>query len=423
MSRVRSVASALALISFLNFSVSANADVLYKYSDGALFDGLYGPIALAQKAAKEALAACHSTVAVTVDGRFARGTRKALQKLAECPAIAPKLQDDQDGREGALTTTFWSALVGAAPPDVNARARTLMLTYEATDYTRMEWNFCQSSPRYDPEHGKLKCFSNDPHSYLTWGPNGATAGGGREIQIILSAIDAANSSLIDDAFGGESSAVRRMFSIADRDSGRSLETYLCGVWADRGRREAWRAGFDQIGRVAIVRKVFDDIYRSASLDGGKIRTFQRAYEANGLVATEIDYAFFKDRAAHTSPSLQPIEEAVRKALRSDSAAAHWKIRRSIAREVRPSSQRKDRLGRDVAFYVDGNGLTALTSEELDAWRDRGSLRASDAGLSDTRNYGPFTPGPAIASGISNPSALTPAERAACPAAVLATHRP
>ncbi len=329
---------------------------------------------------------------------------------------------DREAREGALTQTYWNLLVGEPAPAVDDRARTVMLTYEATDYTRMEWNFCQSRPLYDPPAGRRVCFSNDPKSYLTWGPNGATGGGGREVQLILRGVDKANPALIDASFGAEAAAVRRMFLMPDRQADRALETYLCGVWADTGRRAAWKAGFDLIGREPLVRATFDDFYKSASLDGGKIATFFRAYAANGLEPTEVDYAFFKDRSAHTSPALAPIRQAIANRLATEPGAARWTIRQAIALNVRPTAQRADRLGRDVAFYIDGAG-GALGSEERSAWAGRGRLRASDAGLSDTRPFASFTPAPAIDTSIPNPASLTAAERAACPQAVLDTRRP
>lgn len=412
----------LVAVALLLATVPSRADVIYRFNEGILFDGLFGPIAKAQAKANAALVACGKPATAGADGKFGPGVRTALTSLAQCPDFASKLSGDSEARAGALTQTYWDALVGEPAPSVNDRSRTLMLTYEATDYTRMEWNFCQSRPLFDPPAGRRVCFSNDPRSYLTWGPNGATGGGGREVQLILQAIDTATPALIDQNFGAEANAVRRMFHMRDRDSARSLETYLCGVWADPARRARWKEGFETLGREPSVRDKFDGFYRSASLDGGKIATFYRAYAENGLVPTEVDYAFFKDRAAHTSPAFAPIRQAIARLLASQPQAARWKVRQAIALNVRPGSQRADRLGRDVAFYIDGAG-TALGSEELSAWRARGKLRASDAGLADTRNQPNFTPEPAIDTGIAQPATLSDAERSACPAAVLATQRP
>ncbi len=412
----------LAGVATLMWAHEASAQVLYRFSEAALFDGRYGPVAQAQEKTNAALLACGRPAPLTVDGRFGDGTRRALAALTSCPAFVG-LANDAEARSGALTLPYWTALVGGPAPDVDARARTLMLTYEATDYTRMEWNFCQSKPRYSPAAGVTACVSNDPHSYLTWGPNGATAGGGREVQLILATVDGATPGVLDQGFGPEAAAVRRTFRLADRTADRTLETYLCGVWADPARRARWTTGFEAVGRQPEVRARFDDLYRSASLDGGKIRTFTTAYAASHLVPTEIDYAFFKDRSAHTTPPPAAIRQAIATALAHDPHAPAWKIRQAIALNVRPGAQRTDRLGRDVAFYIDGAGLNALTAEERGAWTGRERLHASDAGLSDTRAFADFTPGPALDTTIHDPSRLTEAERAACPAAVLATQRP
>ncbi|SDD04836.1 hypothetical protein [Belnapia rosea] len=398
------------------------ADIVYRFGQAPLFDGRYGPVAVVQTRINEELAGCGKPATITVDGVFGPGTRNALRALATCPGYVPKLANDADARAGSLTTTYWDALIGGERPSVDQRARTLMLTYENTDYTRMEWNFCQSSPLYNPSAGRNVCFSNDPRSYLTWGPNGATGGGGREVQLVLAMVDRTSPMLIDQAFGIEASAIRRTFQLRDRDAQRSLETYLCGVWADASRREAWRQGFNALGRAPDVRAAYDNLYRSSSLDGGKIATFIQAYSDNGLTPTEADYGFFKDRSAHTSPSLGPIRTAISQALAADRSAPRWRIRQAIALNVRPGSQRADRLGRDVAFYIDGAG-DRLSQEELSAWQQRGRLRASDAGLADTRPFTDFSAGPALETGIAQPENLTDAERRACPQAVLDTRRP
>lgn len=400
----------------------AQADVLYRLGDKSLFDGRYGPIAAAQARANAALVACGKPGSISVDGRFGQGTRAALMTLAQCPAFQARLTSDEDARRGVLTSLYWDALIGEAPPTVDDRARTLMLTYEATDYTHLEWNYCQSRPLYNPSGGQPFCFSNDPRSYLTWGPNGATAGGGREVQLILQAVDASSPAIIDTGFGKEAGAVRRTFKLVDNPRSRDLETYLCGVWANPLRRQAWKAGFEAIGRVPAVRSTFDRLYRSSSLDGGKIATFYRAYTANNLIPTEVDYAFFKDRSAHTSPSFLPIQRAIADAIGTDPSLPRWKVRQAIALKVRPGNQREDRLGRDVSFYIDG-AESSLSTEERRAWMMRGRLRASDVGLSDRRPMATFTPGPALPTGIEDPVPPTDSERDACPQAVLSTRHP
>lgn len=416
----RSLAPVVALV--MLHAASAGAQTLYRYSDAVLFDGAYGPIAQAQARMQAELAACGSTLRVAADGRFGPGSRDALRTLARCAKFAGPLAGDPAARAGALTEGYWRALVGTAPPTLDDRARTLMLTYEGTDYTRAEWNFCQSKPRYDPAAGRTRCYSNDPRSYITWGPNGATAGGGREVQLIVAALDRQRPALVAQAFGAEAAAVRRSVVLPDRTAARALETYLCGIWADPARRAAWQRGFTVLGRAPETRATFDGLYRSRSLDGGKIATFYRAYAAHGLTPTEVDHGFFKDRSAHTSPDRARIEAAIGAAL-ARGERQPWQVRLAIARRVVPGAQQADRLGRDMAFVIDGAGPGGISAAEQAAWRRRGPLRASDAGLQDSRPAPAFQPGPAIDGAIDRPATLTPAEIAACPRAVLATQRP
>ena len=89
---------------------------------------------------------------------------------------------------------------------------------------------------------------------------------------------------------------------------------------------------------------------------------------------------------------------------------------------RPSNQRKDRLGRDIAFYIDAIGEDALSEEERAAWRARGARNAAAIGLSDERAAPAFTPAPAIANAMPTGD-ITQAEQTLCPAAVLNPQRP
>ncbi|SPL62745.1 hypothetical protein [Ochrobactrum soli] len=420
MIRLTNCLSLSLVISALLLPHGASAEVLYKYRGAEIFDGSFGTIAEVQSAINHALGTCGHTKFISVDGKFGLGTQNALRRLADCKSMAALVGNDPEARNGALTLKFWGALMGdVQAPSVDNRAHSLMLTYEATDYVGMEWNFCQTKPLYDPNIEGSVCYSNDPKSYLTWGPNGATAGGGREVQLILQAVDTTSPDTIDEAFVDEAPAVRRMFSLPDRDEHRSLETYLCGIWSDQARRIAWKKGFQRIGRIKSVREKFDELYKSSSLDGGKIANFYRAYSTNGLQPTEVDYAFFKDRAAHMTVKYDTVRGVIADFLKAVPNAARWQVRQAIALNVRPSRQQTDRLGRDVAFYIDG-GEAQLSELEQMAWRNRGQLRASDVGLNDVRSYPTFIPGSSVDSSIRRPAILTAAEMKACPAAVLAT---
>jgi hypothetical protein len=112
-------------------------------------------------------------------------------------------------------------------------------------------------------------------------------------------------------------------------------------------------------------------------------------------ATEIDYAFFLDLGTHASISQDRISGAM---------AAIEAEKTKIGRRISPAERRrvigryfadqvmrtwkKDRMGRNVVFYIDGIGQENLTEAEADAWQKRTGRRASDYGLSDMRKFYP-----------------------------------
>lgn len=397
-------------------SASAQSDpILYEY-DGlvVLFDGLFGPVKAVQEAARKALNACGSSVTIAPDGMFGGETRTGLQQLAKCPGFEDL---GPAARQGSLTEAYWRKLVATDPPTVDMRARTIMLTFENTDYVRAEWNFCQNRPFYEPP-ANPRCYSNDGSSYLTWGPNGATSGHGSEIQAILGVIERDHPDLLKKAFLDEAIAVQRMGRLRNDDSktSPSLEVYLCGIWANPKRRAAWKQGFSRFGEEPTVREAYDLAYRSSSFDGGKIAGYQAAYEAFGLAPTEVDHAFFKDRAAHMSFNDASVRAAIKEALAGPNVTPSA-VRRALSLKVRPPNQRKDRLGRDVAFYVDSIGAAGLSAEESAAWIERGRRHAAIAGLSDTRAAPRFVAGPKFDRRTPTETA-TSQEINACPTAVL-----
>jgi len=394
--------------------------ILYRYSGAGLYDGAFGPLHTATVAAQTALAGCKPGVSIDTTGNWNASTAAAFKALAACPSFNSRLPAGSPAHDGTLTVAFWNLLVGGPLPSALQRARTLMLTFGATDYTALEWNFCQSRPLYAPPRQPI-CYSNDPTSFITWGPNGATAGGGREVQAILRQVETSDPSLMSASFGGELTAATKLLLLEGRPQADDTEVFLCGIWSSAARRQVWRAAFRQLGADPGVRDIYDTVYRSASFDGGKIATFERAFRFAALTPTDVDYAFFKDRAAHTSVAYAPIAAAVRSVAGRN--VEHWQVRRAIALSVRPTHQRADRLGRDVAYYVDGLGQANLTGEELSGWRLRGSRRASDVGLSDDTASAAGGAAPPLDETISHPAALSSTERSACPVAVLTSRQP
>jgi hypothetical protein len=404
-------------------SAAQAADVLYARSGGALFDGRFGPLAQFQVALGEALAACKGPAsALEPDGKFGAGTANGIKALTACP-VAQALPAADPARDGALSVALWRLLLpDTALPSLDTRVQTLVLTYEATDYTRAEWNFCQSKPRFDPAVPGSICHSNDPSSYLTWGPRGATVGHGREVQAVLWLVSQRDRAALERAFGAELPQVERLVSLSPA----AVEKMLCSVWMDPARRQGWQASFVELGAAPSTRAAYDAYYRSLRSDGAKIQTFFRLYELAGLTPTEVDYGYFVDRATHStapkSSELAALATQIRSAT-ADKGQPHPWARLLLSRTLRPGnpSLRADRMGRDMAFLLDALGAgDALSSEERAQWAARGRFKASDVGLSDDRAAASFAPSVLDLAGLpeARSEQLTPAEEHGCPAAVL-----
>lgn len=278
------------------FAHAQSDQVLYSLLRKPLFDGKFGKLAEVQAAIGAALLRCGKT-SITVDGLFGNETAEAVKVLVRCPEISPNIPPGSSAHQGAITHSVWRALLPkSAMPSVEERAQTLVLTYEATDYDRIEWNFCQSKPLWSPGNPSMPCYSNDPGSYITWGPRGATAGGGKEMQWILWRVEQRDPSVIDTIFGSDASGLRQLISL-NKSSAKHL---LCSIYADENKRAAWTRAFKELGKSAFVRSMYDLHYLSRASDGSKMATLYKLYEKLGVKPTEVDYAFFLDRATHTS---------------------------------------------------------------------------------------------------------------------------
>ena len=393
--------------------------VLYSLRRKPLFDGKFGKLAEAQAAIGAALVRCGRT-SIAVDGNFGNGTALAVKALVACPEIRPHIPPNSAAHQGAITESLWKAILpNSAVPSVEERSQTLVLTYEATDYDRLEWNFCQNKPLWSPQNPSMPCFTNDPKSYITWGPRGATAGHGREVQWILWRVDQRDVSIVDTAFGPDASTVRQLIALNDS----SARRLLCSIYADEQRRNSWTRAFQTLGKSPLVRSMYDLHYLSRQSDGAKMATFYRLYDKLGIRPTEVDYAFFLDRATHSSPP-SDVDGAARKIQgwleEKRITQTPGNVRRAIAARFPTASQTKDRLGRDVAFFIDAVGEAQLTQAERQAWRSRGQLSAENVGLSDERGGPDLNAGPPV-TGPSFSESLEPSPD--CPQSVLNPRRP
>ncbi|WP_217591169.1 hypothetical protein [Burkholderia sp. GbtcB21] len=362
----------------------AQEDVtLYAVHDRAIFDGKFGKVARAQAALDGVAHGCGSP-GLKADGVFGAGSAGVVKVVAACPPLEKKLPDGSPAFKGELTLELWKQLLpDVPPPSADERAQSLVLTYEATDYDHLEWNFCQSKPLWSSAHPEKTCFSNDRSSFVTWGPRGATAGGGREVQWIVARVDASAPALVDQAFGSEASALRKLVHL----NGESARRFLCSVFADDQRRAVWTNGFARFGSFAAVRMAYQQHYASPVSDASKMRSFFQLYRTLGVAPTEVDYGFFLDRSTQSSPPDDSGVSAMKiRKLLSSKGLPHTppNVRRAFSQLFPTSNVNDDRLGRDVAFFVDAISESGLTKKEARAWNRKWRLRASDVGLSDAR---------------------------------------
>ena len=307
------------LLTFVPMMAQAAEDsILYRFRGEKLRTGAYGSIASFQAALKEKLATCPPPSSpVKADGVFGAGTQTAIKRLSACYKFEAPLPPDSAAHQGAITTDLWRAVMNGAPaPSADARAQDLTMVFEDTDFTDLEFNYCQS---HSPNTGKTwaagdhECYSNDPCSFATWGPRGATVGGGHEVQTILWEVKQKKPDIVSSAFGGESETLDRLLE-ADKES---AEVILCSAYADPQRRESWKDAFRKLGKEALVHSIYNAVYMSTAADGAKMLRFYKLYHnlkaVLGRDPTEVDHAFFIDRSTHGGvPSADELQSLTKK---------------------------------------------------------------------------------------------------------------
>jgi hypothetical protein len=227
-------------------------------------------------------------------------------------------------------------------------------------------------------------------------------------------VEQQDASIVTAAFGADAATLRQLISLND-DSARRL---LCSIYADAARRADWTRAFKELGKSALVRSMYDRHYLSRVSDGSKMERLYRLYDKLGITPTEVDYGFFLDRATHSSPPSDVDNAAGRiKTWLAEKGLPRTpaNVRRAFAAKFPTPSQRQDRLGRDVAFFIDAVGESGLTPEERQAWKQRGQLTAANVGLSDGRAAPALNPG-SDPNGPSFDKVLNPSP--SCPASVL-----
>jgi hypothetical protein len=372
-------------------------------------------------------------------GRIGRETQQGILRALECPALEG-VSAGSPARQGMLTEAVWRAVMGAEPlPTTRERADALVLSFEGTDFgDPPEWNLCQDnkpsalhqSHRWAPG---FRCYNaSDPCSLLTWGPRGATAGFGREIQLVLWMVWKEDPALVRKAFGAEADNLQRFFRLRG-DGGKNcyvatpLKRFLCAIWMDPARSKRWEAALEQLGHEPRVRDAYARLYAFKDFDGDKLRAFFELWHRLGLAPSEVDYAFFLDRITHLGgpPRGDAEVDGLKACVDQEHLAIsrNARVRRCLARLQPHETQPQLRLARDVAYYLDAYPEGALSAKEIKAWGGYVPLSAIDTlGLSEARSVsiGEAQPlafvGPDVP--LADSSDLTPAERKVCPGSVL-----
>lgn len=403
-----------------------------------IFAGRHSPFATFQARLRERLDACGRGDVETgprdapPNGRLGPETVEAIKAFVDCGGAEAS---GALAREGVLTIAVWRAVMGDMPvPDATARAHTMVLSFEGTDFgDAPEWNLCQDGMRQGPR-GPVACFnSSDPCSYLTWGPRGATAGSGREIQYILSAIDQRNPALLKAAFGVEYATLKRFYRAKSgpRDSCVGpvpLKILMCSIWATPERRAVWERALKSLGNEPSVREAYDHLYTAEEFDGLKFKAFFTLWTALNLAPSEIDYAFFLDRITHLGGPPAPatgIAAKMQACIAAEKGAInrHGAARRCLSRMQTHATQPDYRTGRDVAYYLDAYSEGAIPESEIKLWAAYMTLSAAhNFGLRDEQPV-PLPQSAALSAlGLELPpeadGQVMPAETARCPAAVL-----
>ncbi|MFV1850895.1 MAG: hypothetical protein ACMZ66_09330 [Thalassospira sp.] len=404
------------------------SQVLYRFENRALSLGKFGSVAVFQGNLFAQAASCSGKQAGAygaVDGIVGAKTRQAIIDLQPClnPSVRAAVGAEN---YGAITVGLWRLLMPAdmPPPDVIERANHLTFALEGTDYDVIQFNFCQSeNPRSQKTflEGDPYCHTNDPRAYMTWGPRGATAGAGAEVQQIIFAAERANPGLLQKAFGPFTEDMHRL-ALGNNDAAFDV---LCAIWVNDAERSEFSRRFSAYGARPEVQEAYRRVYDAANADGGKIARFFKLYNAVkqdiGRDPSEIDLAFFIDRATHGSVppgDIGPLVEKMRAFVnRTRNVPSPGELRKQLAAWLPSHHKYNDRLARDAIFLVDDPEVVVSDAHRR-MWLQRSGLKASDFGLSDYRYVASYpVASPTGYEKIEKFYTVLPKDKRACPATV------
>jgi hypothetical protein len=376
--------------------------------DHPIRTGAYSTFAAFQQVLDQRLRDCSRAAGPATRQSFATFdslSAATIRAAVACGMIAD-LPESSPARLGVLTASVWQSVMGDRPPPALAEiVAVITLSFEDTDFTDPpQWNFCQDNPgpqatRAADALRNRRCINGtDPCSLLTWGPRGATAGQGREIQHILWRISRESLDLFSRAFGSELRSAIRFLHLPgappDRCEGTSAtEHFMCAIWVNPRRRKIWDDAFRELGSSSLARQIYNEVYAGQAFDGEKLEAYDRLWRAIKLAPTEIDFAFFFDRSTHVGdpPDDPALVGRLRACIAKEpvSVGEHARARRCLSILHPHSTQPTDRVGRDVTFYVDAYPPVSLGRRELQLWQAHVPLRAAkNFGLSDERSVPP-----------------------------------
>lgn len=416
--------------------------LLLKPIEAVIRTGRHSPFAKFAATLKSKLSACAGAPAIDDDalaGKIKSDFKEAIKAAVAC-GLVPGLPTGSLAAEGAITEAVWRAIMGGVPlPSLRDRLESLVLAFEATDFGEApEWNFCQDSPdkTRDPTAAGFLCQNwSDPCSFLTWGPRGATAGAGREIQWILWLTWRARPELVEKALGSEFKHFKRFIRLKGEQPDGScnrapLKLFLCSIWVDPARRTIWEKALAGLSDNETVRSVYRSVYALEEFDGGRLRAYYELWQRLELTPSEVDFAFFFDRSTHyggpfgeeeTPENFTSLQSCV--AGQKKGWSDNGKARRCLSLQQKHAAQEANRLGRDVAFYIDSFPDQFLTPAEIEAWAKYLPVSAVHSfGFSETRPvplpYTSSTDDLRAEDSLPTLSEVTEAERHACPATVI-----
>ncbi|MBY0448272.1 MAG: hypothetical protein K2P95_06235 [Hyphomonadaceae bacterium] len=363
--------------------------VLVRLVNGAgrlIRDSKWGMIGSLQGAINAWAAPC-GVEPVARDGLFGKATAAAARAVALCRGF----QGAGDLAAATLTSSIWKAVTGAAPPSPLQRARLLTHTMEGMDYDRLDWNICSARVM-------------DRDSVLTWGPYGKTLGWGGELLGVLHKLDRQQVLKAFTEAGAEGGAA--LLDLKTREELRQKSAHLYPgaralmerVCLQPGQKAAWEQAFARLGADPAVQKAYEEVaWGEESWFRYVVERLSRSWREAGLEPSEVDYAFFSDRAVHMgwgANRFAAVDQALAeaRAQAAGGALSNAAARLAVSAAVTPKARPEDRAARDAIFLVDsvgelGEAMAATAGwprNWRELWEKRAGVSAADLGLSDAR---------------------------------------